>query len=46
METSLWRRLEVTGLHFAGQRIDFSVDGTRVKVGRLPRGVKVETPTP
>jgi glycogen debranching enzyme len=43
VETKLWRRLEVTGLHFGGHRIDFSVDGTRVKLGRLPRGVKVST---
>ena len=41
VETPLWRRLEVTGLHFAGQRIDFSVEGTRVKVGSLPPGIKV-----
>jgi glycogen debranching enzyme len=44
LETSLWQRLDVTGLHFAGHRIDFSVDGTRVKLGALPRGVKVDTP--
>jgi hypothetical protein len=31
-------------LHFAGHRIDFSVDGTRVKLGTLPRGIKVDTP--
>ncbi len=41
--TPLWRHVEVTGLHFAGHRIDFSVDGTRVKVGSLPDGIKVET---
>ena len=33
IETPLWRRVEVTGLHFAGHRIDFAVDGTDVKVG-------------
>lgn len=44
VETPLWRRLDVTGLHFAGHRIDFSVEGTRVKVGTLPRGIKVDTP--
>ena len=44
VETGLWRRLEVTGLHFAGQRIDFLVEGTNVKLGTLPRGVKVDTP--
>ena len=43
VETALWGRLEVTGLHFAGHRIDFSVDGTSVKVGTLPRGIKVDT---
>ena len=43
IETPLWRHVEVTGLHFAGHRIDFSVDGTRVKVGSLPDGIKVET---
>jgi glycogen debranching enzyme len=43
IETPLWRRVEVTGLHFAGHRIDFAVDGTQVKVGKLPKGIKVET---
>jgi hypothetical protein len=42
VETALWRRLEVTGLHFAGHRLDFSVEGTRVKLGRVPPGVEVE----
>jgi glycogen debranching enzyme len=42
VETSLWKRLEVTGLHFAGRRLDFSVEGSRVKLGRVPRGVEVE----
>lgn len=41
--TPLYRRLEVSGLHFAGHRIDFSVVGTTVKVGGLPRGIRVET---
>ena len=45
VETPLWRRLEVTGLHFAGHRIDFSVEGTSVKLGTLPRGIKVDTRT-
>jgi glycogen debranching enzyme len=45
IETPLWRRLEVSGLHFAGHRIDFSVDGTRVKMGKVPDGIKVETPS-
>lgn len=43
VETALWGRLEVTGLHFAGHRIDFSVEGTSVKLGTLPRGIKVDT---
>lgn len=43
VKTSLWNRLEVTGLHFAGERIDFSVEDEQVRVGRLPRGIKVET---
>ncbi len=42
VETALWRRLEVTGLHFAGHRLDFSVEGSRVKLGRMPRGVEVD----
>lgn len=41
--TPLFNRLEVSGLHFAGHRIDFSVEGTKVKVGGLPRGIRVET---
>ena len=45
VETALWSRLEVTGLHFAGERLDFSVEGERVKLGSVPRGVKVETRT-
>ncbi len=44
VETPLWRRLDVVGLHFAGHRIDFSVEGTRVRLGTLPRGVEVDTP--
>ncbi len=44
VETVLWRRLEVTGLHFAGHRLDFSVEGGRVKLGRVPPGVEVEIP--
>jgi glycogen debranching enzyme len=43
VETPLWRRLEVTGLHFAGHRIDFSVEGTRVKLGKLPSGITIDT---
>ena len=41
IETPLWSRIEVTGLHFGGQRIDFAVDGTQVKVGKLPKGITV-----
>ena len=44
VETRLWKRLEVTGLHFAGHRLDFSVDGTRVRLGKVPPGIKVDTP--
>jgi glycogen debranching enzyme len=43
VETSLWKRVEVGGLHFGGHRIDFSVDGTKVKVGAVPSGVTVLT---
>jgi glycogen debranching enzyme len=42
VETALWKRLEVTGLHFAGHRLDFSVEGSRVKLGSVPRGIEVE----
>jgi len=41
IETGMWNRIEVTGLHFAGQRLDFAVDGTKVKAGRLPAGVRI-----
>jgi glycogen debranching enzyme len=43
IETPLWTRVEVTGLHFAGHRIDFAVNGTQVKVGKLPKGITVKT---
>ncbi len=46
VETGLWRRIEVNGLHFGGQRLDFSVESGRVKVGAVPRGVRVEIATP
>ena len=39
--TALWNRIEVTGMHFAGRRIDFWVEGTQVKVGDLPAGITV-----
>ena len=42
IETKLWRRVEVSGLHFAGHRIDFAVEGKQVKVGKLPKGITVE----
>jgi glycogen debranching enzyme len=41
LATPLFKRLEVTGLHFAGHRLDFAVQGTEVTVGRVPRGIKV-----
>ena len=31
IETKLWSRIEVRGLHFAGRRIDFAVEGSEVK---------------
>jgi glycogen debranching enzyme len=43
IETPLYRRVEVTGLHFGGHRIDFAVEGKQVKVGTLPKGVTVES---
>jgi glycogen debranching enzyme len=42
VETALWKRLEVTGLHFGGRRLDFSVEGSRVELGRVPRGIEVD----
>ena len=41
METPLWSRVEVNGLHFAGERVDFVVEGTRVKPGRMGNGVRI-----
>jgi glycogen debranching enzyme len=41
VETPLWNRIEVTGLHFAGQRVDFVVEGTQVRAGRLGNGVRI-----
>jgi glycogen debranching enzyme len=43
IETKLWRRVEVSGLHFNGHRIDLAIDGARVKVGQLPQGIKVSS---
>ena len=39
--TRLWNRIEVHGLHFAGRRVDFVVEGTEVKAGRLPAGFRL-----
>lgn len=41
--TPLWTRLEVHGLHFAGHRLDFAVDGDRVKLGAVPPGITIDT---
>jgi glycogen debranching enzyme len=41
IRTRLWNRIEVSGLHFAGQRIDFAVEGTEVKLGALPEGMSI-----
>jgi len=43
LKTSLFKHVEVTGLHFAGHRLDFAVDGDRVTMGNVPRGIKVAT---
>jgi hypothetical protein len=40
--TSLWNRVEVQGLHFAGRRIDFAVEGKKVRLGTPPAGIKIE----
>jgi glycogen debranching enzyme len=42
IETPLWKRVEAIGLHFAGHRIDFAVDGTQVKVGTVPPAISVD----
>jgi len=44
LSTPLFTRLEVTGLHFAGERLDFVVEDREVKLGRVPSGVKVIVP--
>jgi hypothetical protein len=41
MKTEMWNRIEVTGLHFAGQRVDFTVEGTEVKAPRVQSGVRI-----
>ena len=43
IKTPLFNRVEVNGLHFAGHRVDFSVEGTRVKMGKVPAGLRVES---
>jgi glycogen debranching enzyme len=42
IKTALFNRIEVTGLHFAGHRLDFAVEDGQVKVGNVPRGIKVQ----
>jgi len=42
VETALWNRIEVKGLHFAGGRVDFLVEGRNVKASALPRGVQLK----
>ena len=39
LPTPLWNRVEVRGLHFGGERVDFTIEGTKVKPGPLPVGV-------
>ena len=41
ISTELWNRVEVNGLHFAGERLDFTVEGTTVIPERLPRGIRI-----
>ncbi|HZQ48734.1 MAG TPA: glycogen debranching N-terminal domain-containing protein [Candidatus Dormibacteraeota bacterium] len=41
LKTKLFNRIEVTGLHFAGHRLDFAVEGGRVTMGDVPRGIRV-----
>jgi glycogen debranching enzyme len=43
LTTPLFHRMEVRGLHFKGERIDFEVTGDRVKLGPVPKGIKVQT---
>jgi glycogen debranching enzyme len=39
--TPLWNRVEVRGLHFAGERLDFTIEGTKVRTGVLPAGIQI-----
>ena len=41
--TPLFSRVEVKGLHFAGRRVDFTVDGETVHVDSAPDGVNIVT---
>lgn len=41
VKTALWNRIEVTGMHFAGQRVDFTVDGTEVKASGVQGGIRI-----
>ncbi len=43
LSTPLFHRMEVKGLHFKGERIDFEVTGDRVKLGSVPKSIKVQT---
>ena len=42
VETPLWTRIEVKGLHFAGARLDFVVDKGQVRGTGLPAGWKLQ----
>jgi glycogen debranching enzyme len=44
VKTEMWNRIEVSGLHFAGQRVDFTVEGSDVKAARVQGGVRVNFP--
>jgi hypothetical protein len=37
----MWNRIEVKGLHFAGERFDFTIEDTHVTVDQAPRGFTV-----
>ncbi|HET7338755.1 MAG TPA: glycogen debranching N-terminal domain-containing protein [Candidatus Dormibacteraeota bacterium] len=41
VKTAMWNRIEVRGLHIAGQRVDFTVEGTEVRAKPLQNGVRV-----
>jgi glycogen debranching enzyme len=41
IKTEMWNRIEVEGLHFAGQRVDFTVEGTEVQAPRAQNGVRI-----